>query len=174
MSEIKIVLYIVISVLLANSINFIGYNYLTKTNEYKLNQVLEILTKNQSNEISRKNQDSEIYNGFNKQKLNVTIRNESFNELTCGNMQGNTFNSFLHLDRKQERNFINIEEGESIGCQIKIDDSRHTILNWFNIKSSGVYSLLLEEIECLTCKGVDHALATIVVHPNGKKEYRKL
>jgi hypothetical protein len=107
-------------------------------------------------------------------KINITIRNGSKNQLTCGTLKDNKFNGFLYLEGKRERNFEAINEDEYIGCSIRIDDRSNTILNWFTVTASGDYTMLLEQVACKTCKGTDKAWANIVVRPNGKREYRDI
>ncbi len=165
MSAIKIILCIVVGVFLANFMTYIGYNYLTATNNHGLNKFLE---------ISNKNQNGESYSELRSPKINMTIRNGSNNQLTCGNLKDEKFNGFLSLNGKEERNYENIDEGEYIGCNIKIDNRSSTILTWFHAVSPGVYTLSLEQVECKTCTGIDHSWATIVVNPNGQREYRQI
>ncbi|MGZ6416834.1 MAG: hypothetical protein ACXVDW_21820, partial [Bacteroidia bacterium] len=103
-----------------------------------------------------------------------TIKNDSYNQLICENMKENKVNNFLTLDGKKERSYENIDEGEYIGCSIAIDSRSSTTLNWFRAVTSGVYTLSIEQVECKTCTGTDHAWATIVVTPNGKREYQPI
>jgi hypothetical protein len=165
MSAIKIILCVIVGVILANFITYIGYKYLIETNNYGLNKNLE---------ISSKNQNGDIYSELRPPKINITLRNGSNNQLTCGNAKDEEFNGFLSLNGYEERNYENIDEGEYIGCNIKIDNRSSTILTWFHAISPGVYTLLLEQIECKTCTGTDHSWATIVVNPNGQREFQKI
>ena len=164
MNAIKIILCVVVGVLLANFITYIGYKYLIENNNHELNKNLE---------ISSKNKNSKIYSELRSPKINITLRNDSDNQLTCGNAKDEKFNSFLSLNAKEERNYENIDEGEYIGCSIKIDNRSSTILTWFHAISPGVYTLLLEQVECKTCTGTDHSWATIVVNPNGQREFQQ-
>ncbi|MDO9046116.1 MAG: hypothetical protein Q7U66_00070 [Methylobacter sp.] len=87
-------------------------------------------------------------------------------------MAGDQYISFLTLDGKKERSYDNIEEGQYIGCSISIDNRSSTFLNWFHAASPGVYTLLIEQVECRTCKGIDHTWSTIIVNPDGKRIFR--
>lgn len=165
MNEIKIIFCVVIGALLANFITYVGYSYFVENNDNGSNKILE---------TSNKNQKSETYHELKSPKINITIKNDSYNQLTCGNMKENKFNNFLSLDGKTERSYENIDEGEYMGCSIAIDSRSSTTLNWFRAVTPGVYTLLIEQVECKTCTGTDHAWATIVVTPNGKREYQPI
>lgn len=106
-------------------------------------------------------------------KLNITIKNDSYNIANCGVMRENKFVNFLQLNGKQEKNYKDIEKPELIGCQIKIHYNKNkTFITWFDAVSSGVYTLLYEKIECKTCTGINHTWATIVIKPNGERIYQ--
>ncbi len=65
MNAIKIILCVVVGVLLANFITYIGYKYFIENNNHELNKNLE---------ISSKNQNSKIYSELRSPKINITLR----------------------------------------------------------------------------------------------------
>lgn len=164
MNEIKIITCIVVGVLLANFITYVSYSHFVANNGGS-NNILE---------ASNKTQKSEVYHELKAPKINITIKNDSYNQLICENIKENKVNNFLTLDGKKERSYENIDEGEYIGCSIAIDSRSSTTLNWFHAVTSGVYTLSIEQVECKTCTGTDRAWATIVVTPNGKREYQSI
>lgn len=105
--------------------------------------------------------------------LKITIKNGSDNQFSCGVMRDNKFVSLLQLGGRGEGRYEKIGKVERIGCSINIDNKSSTALTWFNA-STGVYTLLLEKVECKICKGIDHTWATIVVSPNGERIYQSV
>jgi hypothetical protein len=168
MSEIKLIFCVVIGVLTANFLTYYGYSYLTATQSNELAKHLNVSKKNPTYENL-----NEDFENIKKPRISVTIKNDSNNQLTCGKMLRNQYISFLTLDGKKKRSYDNVEEGQFIGCQIRIDDRSSTILNWFYATSPGTYALTIEQVECKTCQGIDHTWATIVITPNGERTYRQ-
>ncbi|WP_340124427.1 hypothetical protein [Methylobacter svalbardensis] len=163
MNETKLIFCIVIGVLLANGITYAGYSYLTERNSTGLPKNIK---------ISEKSQNNQSFNELKAPRVSVTIKNDSYNQLICEKIEENKAINFLTLDGKKERSYENIAEGEYIGCSIAIDNRSSTFLNWFHVTSSGVYTLLLEQVECKTCQGIDHTWGTIVITPNGERKYK--
>ena len=163
MNAIKIILYNMLGTLLAIIISYYLYYNLIKLNNDELTKNTEIQNKN-----------SEVYNELQPPKINVTIKNGSDNQLTCGNYEEHKYNAFLSLNGREERNYKDINEGEFIGCSFRIDNNSSTILTWFHLVSKCTYTLLFEQVECKACKGTNHSWATIVVNPNGQREYRQM
>ena len=162
---IKYILSIVIGVVLANMITFIGYKYYAENKVQEIRQIFQ---------PSKQSQSVQHYTELLPSKINITIKNGSNKQLNCNNYKNNQLTSFLILEGKDERNYENINEGEYIGCSIAIDGGSSTILTWFYAISSGVYTFLLEPVACVKCNGNDHYWATIVVKPDGQREYRKM
>lgn len=165
MNSIKLIVCITFGVLLGNSITFLGYKYFLETDK-------QVIAENKETPIKTTN--VEVYKDLEPAKINITLKNGSDNELECGKMMGNDFESFLIIGGREERSYENIKEGEFIGCNIKIDGRSSTILTWFNATRPGVYTFLLEQVECKTCKGTNERWATFVVNPNGQREYQQL
>ncbi len=165
MSEIKLIFCVVIGVLVANFLTYYGYESLNDVNKNELIKSLD---------ISRKKQNNESFSELKAPKINITLKNGSFNQLNCGQIKESQYSHFLSLNGKNERSYENIDEGEYIGCSFNIDNRSSTILHWFHVVSPGVYTLLFEQVECQTCIGIDHTWATIIVDPNGKKEYPQM
>lgn len=161
MSEIKLIFCVVIGVLVANFLTYYGY--------INLNEIYKEELIN-SFDISKKKQNNESFNELKAPKINITLKNDSFNQLNCGQMKESQYNHFLSLNGKSERSYENINEGEYIGCSFNIDDKSSTILHWFHVVSPGIYTFLFEQIECKTCTGRNYTWATIVITPNGERQ----
>lgn len=161
MGAFKIILCVVIGGIIANSITYFGYRYF-EGDISKINRMTESPTSN-----------GKVYNGLKSPKINITIRNETDNQLNCNKYVGNTVKAFLLLEGREERNYENIEEGEFIGCSIATSASTYTILDWFNITQPGIYALALEQVECEQCGGKRLAWTTVVTKPNGEKIYAR-
>lgn len=166
MNELKIILCSMIGCLLAIGIVYSLYPNLIPQNKNTSNTT----PPNKTVEVSNNSQNTQVYDELLPPQINITIRNGSYNELSCLNYAKNKMQTFLTLNGKQERSYQNIKEGEYIACDFKIDNRSTTILHWFHLKSAGTYTLLLEQVECKTCTGRNYTFGTILVTPDGKKE----
>lgn len=157
MSELKIILCVIIGGLIANSISYFAYKEIEKN----------IHSEENENSTESKAKESKNYIEPPKLGINIIIKNNSTNKLSCVDKN---VNNFLNLHWSESKNYIDMEKNAFIGCNIVIDDRSTTILNWFHITLPGVYQLSMESTYCDKCP-TKQRWATIVTKPNGERGY---